>query len=178
MMDNAFTEQDMAFMREAIACAELATERGEVPVGAVVVADGKIIGRGSNQPISTSDPTAHAEVVAIRQAAKKLANYRLNGSTLYTTIEPCSMCAGSLIHARIERLVFGAHDEKAGAAASVFHLLDSNERQHRVVWQGGLLEEECAALVSEFFKKRRAEKGNDREAGTNQRRPPKSAKDS
>ena len=147
---------DLKFMQHAFALANRAAEQGEVPVGAVVVRDGKIIGEGWNAPISRHDPTAHAEVQALRDAGQHVGNYRLPGSTLYVTLEPCVMCAGAIIHARIERVVFGAYDPKGGAAGSLFNLLPSDERfNHRVKCEGGLLEDMCAEQLRAFFKVRR-----------------------
>lgn len=146
---------DIDFMRLAIAEAEQGALQGEVPVGAVLVQDGKIIGRGFNQPISSNDPSAHAEMVAIRQAAEALGNYRLPGSTLYVTLEPCTMCAGLLVHSRIARLVFGASEPRAGAVISRAQVLDQSWMNHRMQVEGGVLAEECGALLSAFFRNRR-----------------------
>ncbi|MCP3674763.1 MAG: tRNA adenosine(34) deaminase TadA [Gammaproteobacteria bacterium] len=154
----AFTEQDHLFMQRALELAEQAETQGEVPVGAVLVQDNKIIGEGSNAPIAQHDPTAHAEIQAIRQAAEKLQNYRLPNTVLYVTLEPCSMCAGALVHSRVERLVYAASDEKTGACGSVFNVISSNERTHRVNCEHGLLAEESSTLISSFFKRRRTEK--------------------
>lgn len=142
-------------MREALREAGRAAEAGEVPVGAVVVLGDDIVGRGFNRPISTCDPTAHAEVVALRVAAASLANYRLPGATLYVTIEPCAMCVGALVHARIALLVYGASEPKAGAVVSTIDLLSHGSFNHRVDVCGGVLEEPCKALVQGFFKARR-----------------------
>jgi tRNA(adenine34) deaminase len=138
-------------MREALRLAAQAGERGEVPVGALIVRDGIVLGQAFNQPISGCDPTAHAEIVALRQAAEAVGNYRLPGATCYVTIEPCHMCAGALVHARIGRLVFGAREPKAGAVVSRNQLLDAPYLNHRVVWEEGVLERQCAAIVSDFF---------------------------
>ena len=142
-------------MGEALALARAAGERGEVPVGAIVVLEGQVVGRGANAPISTHDPTAHAEIAALRDAARALGNYRLPGAALYVTIEPCAMCAGAIVWARLPRVVFGAPDPKAGAAGSVLDVLG----ERRLNWQpevaGGLLAEECATLLSSFFDARR-----------------------
>ncbi len=148
---------DERWMREALAEARLARGRGEVPVGAVVVLAGAVIGRGSNQPIHATDPTAHAEVVALRAAARAAGNYRLPGAALYVTVEPCLMCAGALVHARIGRLVFGAAEPKAGAVRSTIRALDHPALNHRVEVAGGVLEPECNALMRAFFAERRAE---------------------
>lgn len=147
---------DIDFMRLALAEAEQAAALDEVPVGAVLVLDGKVIGRGFNQPISSNDPSAHAEMVALRQAAQALSNYRLPNSTLYVTLEPCTMCAGLLVHSRIKRLVFGASESKAGAVISRSQILEQPWMNHRIETEGGVLGEECAAMLSAFFKARRA----------------------
>ncbi len=147
---------DIDFMRLALAEAEQAAALGEVPVGAVLVLDGKVIGRGFNQPISSNDPSAHAEMVALRQAAQGLSNYRLPNSTLYVTLEPCTMCAGLLVHSRIKRLVFGASETKAGAVISRSQILEQPWLNHRIEVEGGVLGEECATVLSAFFKARRA----------------------
>ena len=149
---------DERWMREALAEARLARGRGEVPVGAVVVLDGAVVGRGSNQPIHATDPTAHAEMVALRGAARALGNYRLTGAVLYATVEPCLMCAGALVHARIGRLVFGAAEPKAGAVRSTMRTLDHPALNHRVEVAGGVLEPECTELIQTFFAERRAER--------------------
>ncbi|MFN8062882.1 MAG: tRNA adenosine(34) deaminase TadA [Vicinamibacterales bacterium] len=144
------------YMREALAEAERAASAGEVPVGAVLVLGGQIVGRGFNQPIAARDPTAHAEIVAIRSAASALGNYRLTGSTLYVTIEPCAMCVGALVHARVARLVFGAAEPRSGAVVSTLDLLATGSFNHRVDIVGGVLEEACAAVIRRFFRERRA----------------------
>jgi tRNA(adenine34) deaminase len=143
------------WMQHALKLAEQAALQGEVPVGAVVVLNDEIIGEGFNQPISTSDPTAHAEIVALRNAAKKIGNYRLNEATLYVTIEPCLMCAGSLVHARIKKVVFGASEPKAGAVISAHNVLDNTKLNHMVEYQGGVLAEQCSQIISDFFKNKR-----------------------
>lgn len=148
--------RDQEFMREALALAAQGAALGEVPVGAVVVHDGVIIGRGFNAPIIGSDPSAHAEMVAIRAAAQAASNYRLPGSTLYVTLEPCSMCAGLIVHARIGRVVFGALEPKAGVVQSQGQFFSQGFLNHRLVVEGGVLAEECGAILSEFFKARRA----------------------
>ena len=143
-------------MEHAITLASCAEEQDEVPVGAVVVRDGEIIGEGWNAPISGHDPSAHAEIRALRDAGQRVGNYRLPDATLYVTLEPCVMCAGAIIHARIKRLVFGAYDPKSGAAGSVFDLLPSDGRfNHRVASEGGVLEQMCAEQLKAFFKARR-----------------------
>ncbi len=149
--------RDVAFMRAALALAEEAQRAGEVPVGAVVVAAGAIVGRGFNAPISRRDPTGHAEIAALRDAARARGNYRLPGCDLYVTLEPCAMCAGAIIHARIGRVVFGARDPKTGACGSVVDLFAEPRLNHHAVVTGGVLDEECGALLSAFFAaKRRA----------------------
>jgi len=143
-------------MERAIALAHRAEEQGEVPVGAIVVRNDEMIGEGWNSPISGHDPSAHAEIEALRDAGQRAGNYRLPDATLYVTLEPCVMCAGAIIHARIKRLVFGAYDPKSGAAGSVFDLLPSDGRfNHRVTAEGGVLKQACAEQLKAFFKKRR-----------------------
>jgi len=142
-------------MREALAQAALAAQAGEVPVGAVVVRDGRIIGRGYNRPITSSDPTAHAEVVALREAAAAEGNYRLPGCDLYVTLEPCAMCVGAMVHARIGRVVYGAKDPKTGACGSIVDLPGIAHWNHHGVFQGGLLADECGAVLRSFFADRR-----------------------
>jgi tRNA(adenine34) deaminase len=143
-------------MRRALALARQAEAAGEVPVGALLVCEADVIGEGWNRPIGTHDPTAHAEVVALRDAGGRLGNYRLPGSTLYVTLEPCPMCAGAIVHARVERVVFGARDPRAGAAGSVFDLLPSDSRfNHLVDCEGGVLADECSDLLRRFFRARR-----------------------
>ncbi|WP_124950045.1 tRNA adenosine(34) deaminase TadA [Sulfuriferula thiophila] len=148
---------DEFFMREALALAQQAWDMGEVPVGAVVVHEGKIIGRGANAPISRHDPSAHAEMLALRDAAQYLSNYRLPQVSLYVTLEPCTMCAGVIMHARVSRLVFGASDAKTGAAGSVLNLFDEPRLNHHTEIQGGVLAAECGAMLSAFFAERRAQ---------------------
>jgi tRNA(adenine34) deaminase len=142
-------------MRRALELARLARERGEVPVGAVVVLDDQVIGEGFNQPITASDPTAHAEIVALRDAAKRIGNYRLSGATLYVTIEPCQMCVGAMVHARIAKVVYGTREPKAGAIESAMRAHEHPALNHRLDAEGGLLEEECRAVIQEFFATRR-----------------------
>jgi len=142
-------------MRHALALARRAQEEGEVPVGAVVVLDEKIVGEGWNRPISASDPSAHAEIQAMRAAAATRKNYRLVGTTLYVTLEPCAMCVGAMFHARVRRVVFGAADPKTGAAGSTLNLFEETRLNHHALVQGGVLAEECGALLSGFFASRR-----------------------
>lgn len=149
---------DHGFMMRALALAQKGAERGEVPVGAVLVREGEIIGEGFNCPISTHDPSAHAEMVAIRQAAHGQKNYRLPGSTLYVTLEPCSMCAGLLVHSRILRVVFAATEPRAGVVESQGRFFEQAFLNHRVLVEGGLMAEESAALLADFFRQRRSKK--------------------
>jgi tRNA(adenine34) deaminase len=148
-------ETDIRFMRAALDEAQAAAARGEVPVGAVIVADGRVVGRAGNRTITDCDPTAHAEIVALREAAKTIGNYRLLGATLYVTIEPCAMCAGAMVQARIGRLVYGADDPKGGAVRSCFSILDHPQINHRVEVTSGVLAEDAAALLQNFFAARR-----------------------
>jgi tRNA(adenine34) deaminase len=148
-------ETDVAFMQEALIEARAGAERGEVPVGAVVVADGRIVARAGNRTIADCDPTAHAEIIALREAAKIVGNYRLLGASLYVTIEPCAMCAGAMIQARIARLIYGADDAKAGAIRSCFSVLDHPQLNHRVEITPGMRADEAAALLKDFFAARR-----------------------
>lgn len=143
------------WMQLALEQAQLAADSGEVPVGAVLVKDNQLIASGFNQPISSCDPTAHAETVVLRAAAKHLSNYRLPGTTLYVTIEPCTMCVGALIHARIERLVFGAPEPRAGAVISAARLLDGAHFNHRIEVHGGILADRCTAIMQDFFRRKR-----------------------
>jgi tRNA(adenine34) deaminase len=151
---------DVRFMRGALRLARAAGARGEVPVGALVVAGGKVLGRGSNRPIAASDPTAHAEIVALRRAARAVRNYRLPGTTLYVTLEPCLMCLGAMVQARVGRLVYAAPDPKIGATA-LLRRRRASGLNHRVVIRGGVLAAEAAALVRGFFRRRRAGKSPD-----------------
>jgi tRNA(Arg) A34 adenosine deaminase TadA len=146
---------DDAWMGEALALARVAAERGEVPVGAIVVRDGVIIGRGGNAPIAGSDPTAHAEIAALREAARAANNYRLTGCELFTTLEPCAMCAGAVLHARVARVVFGARDPKSGACGSVIDLFGEPRLNHHATVTGGVRAAECGKLLSAFFVARR-----------------------
>lgn len=148
-------DNDDRWMRHALRLAERAREQGEVPVGAVLVKDNEIVAEGWNQPIAHHDPSAHAEMVALRAASQALKNYRLNGLTLYVTLEPCVMCAGAIIHARLSRLVFGADDAKAGAVRSVYDVIATPRLNHRLDWTGGVLADECGGVLSAFFKTKR-----------------------
>ena len=152
MLDH---DRDIEWMRAALDLAAEGREYGEVPVGAVVVLDGTVIGRGYNQPISAHDPTAHAEIVAIRDAASRIRNYRLTGASLYVTIEPCQMCVGAMVHARIARLVYGAPEPKAGAVESAIRALDHPSLNHRVEATGGVLLDDCRQMMQSFFQERR-----------------------
>jgi tRNA(adenine34) deaminase len=149
------TEPDELWMEEALRSAQRALETGEVPIGAVVVCEGKLIARGWNRNIATSDPTAHAEIVALREAGAIIGNHRLEDCELFATIEPCPMCAGALVHARIKRLIYGADDPKAGAVHSVMQVLNHPELNHRMEVRGGVLAGRCADLLQTFFKNRR-----------------------
>ncbi len=151
----SWADTDIHLMRAAIAEAEKAKESKEIPVGAIVTSSGNIIGKGFNRTIQDSDPSAHAEVVAIRDAAAGQKNHRLTGATMYVTLEPCAMCVGAMIQARIQRLVFGAYDPKAGAVGSVLDLSAIKEFNHRIEINGGLLAEECSAILKEFFATKR-----------------------
>jgi len=155
--ENSTTESssDVKWMRRALELARQAEQAGEVPVGAVVVYEDKVIGEGWNRPIGTHDPTAHAEIVALRKAAELMSNYRLTGATLYVTLEPCPMCAGAIVHARLARVVFGAPDRLAGAAGSVFDLLNAPTLNHRVQTEGGVLADLCQQQLRGFFQSRR-----------------------
>ncbi len=146
---------DERYMREALTLARAGGAEGEVPVGAIVVADGEIVGRGCNGPIAHCDPTAHAEILALREAARHLGNYRLEGADLYCTLEPCVMCAGALVHARLRRLVFGARDLRFGGVRSKFQVADSDVLNHRVEIVEGVLGPECTELLRGFFAARR-----------------------
>ncbi|MCC6989047.1 MAG: tRNA adenosine(34) deaminase TadA [Acidobacteria bacterium] len=145
-----------AWMRQALALAARAGESGEVPVGALVIVDGAVVGEGWNQPIATSDPTAHAEIVAMRAAARHVKNYRLSGATLVVTVEPCLMCVGAMVHARIATVVYGAPEPRAGALGSAIAAHDTPGLNHRLTAVGGVLADECRALIQTFFKERRA----------------------
>jgi len=148
-------ELDRQFMQQALEQARLAALAGEVPVGAVIVRNGEVIARAFNQPITKHDPSAHAEMLALRQAALSEENYRLPGTTLYVTLEPCTMCAGAMLHARVDRIVYGATDPKTGAAGSVLDVFSSKQINHQTVVEGGVMIEECGQLLRDFFKERR-----------------------
>ena len=152
---SSFSSDDERFMRRAIELAAEAAEAGEVPVGAVLVSEGAIVGEGRNAPIGDHDPSAHAEMAALRAAGKALKNYRLPKSTLYVTLEPCVMCAGAMLHARVDRLVFGAFDPKTGMAGSVFNVFSDISHYHQLNAEGGLLADECAEQLQAFFRARR-----------------------
>ena len=157
-MGQTQNEIDELWMHEALSLADHAENAGEVPVGAVVVLNGEIIGEGWNHPISGHDPTAHAEIMALRDAASRITNYRLVDADLYVTIEPCTMCAGALVHARVRRVIYGAAEEKAGVVDSNGQLLQQLWMNHRVEVVRGVLEKQCKEKISQFFKRRRAEK--------------------
>jgi tRNA(adenine34) deaminase len=164
MIDAAEQQEDRAYMEHALMLARRAMAEGEVPVGAVVVSDGRIVGEGWNRPIATQDPTAHAEIMALRDAATTLSNYRLSESTLYVTLEPCPMCAGAIVHARVRRVVYAAKDPKGGAAGSVFDLLPTDHRfNHRVEIEGGLLQQQSSDLLRTFFRQRREQQKESRQ---------------
>jgi tRNA(adenine34) deaminase len=148
-------ELDRQFMQQAIEQAQLAALAGEVPVGAVLVRDGQVISKAFNQPITHHDPSAHAEMLALRQAALAEQNYRIPGTTLYVTLEPCTMCAGAILHARVDRVVFGAPDPKTGAAGSVTDVFSSKQINHQTSVEGGIMGNECGQLLRSFFKERR-----------------------
>ena len=148
-------ELDQQYMRMAIEQAQLAAQSGEVPVGAVLVKDGQVISKAFNKPIANHDPSAHAEMLALREAALAEENYRIPGSTLYVTLEPCAMCSGAMLHARIDRVVYGASDPKTGAAGSVLDIFASKQINHQTSVEGGIMSEECGQLLPDFFKGRR-----------------------
>ncbi|HWR86971.1 MAG TPA: tRNA adenosine(34) deaminase TadA [Acidiferrobacterales bacterium] len=158
-MSDAST-QDIAYMQQALGLATRAENEGEVPVGALVVLNGEIIGEGWNRPIGSHDPTAHAEIIALRAAAARLGNYRLTGATLYVTLEPCPMCAGAMVQARVARVVYGAPDPLAGSAGTVFDLLNAAALNHQADVQGGVLAEECGRRLKTFFQSRRGRPGS------------------
>jgi tRNA(adenine34) deaminase len=155
-----FSAQDAVWMREALRLARHAEQQGEVPIGAVLVLNNEIIGAGYNRPIAECDPTAHAEMNALRQGAKNVANYRILESTLYVTLEPCVMCIGAILHARVKRLVYGAKDPRVSTLTQFSKSLDMTNANHAIVSSGGLLADECAALLSDFFQQKRATKKN------------------
>ena len=150
-----FTEQDQEYMQRAFELAEIAKEKGEVPVGAVLVKDGGVIAEGFNQPILSNDPTAHAEVMALRKAGQALENYRLVDTTLYVTLEPCAMCAMALVHARVSRVVYATEDPRTGAGGSVLNILRHDSFNHHCQVESGLLKEKCSAQLKSFFKAKR-----------------------
>lgn len=147
---------DKKWMQRAFELAEKAKSQDEVPVGAVIIFEDQIIGEGWNQSISSHDPTAHAEVMALRDAGNNISNYRIPNATMYVTLEPCAMCAGAIVHARLAKLVYAADDPKTGACGSVFNLLQSEELNHKVEIENGVMEEECRSLIKTFFKEKRA----------------------
>ena len=153
MADSSHTDE--FYMAKALELAEQASAAGEVPVGALVVRDGIVIGEGFNQPISSCDPSAHAEIVALRDAANKIGNYRLTGCDLYVTIEPCIMCVGAMIHARIGRIIFGAPEPRAGALVSQLQLMNNNHFNHRIDFSAGVLQQQCGDLMRGFFRRKR-----------------------
>jgi tRNA(adenine34) deaminase len=160
---SAHSSLDEAMMREALGEAAAAAAGGEVPVGAIVVLNGQIVARGRNRSIADSDPTAHAEIVALREAGRAIGNYRLAGATVYATVEPCAMCAGALVWARVARLVYGADDAKAGAVRSIFEICTSDTLNHRLEIEAGVLEKECRELIQVFFRARRQRARTDAE---------------
>lgn len=160
---------DQAWMLKALSLADKAAELGEVPVGAVVVLDGEIIGQGWNQPIGLHDPTAHAEMIALREAASNVGNYRVVNADLYVTLEPCSMCAGAMVHARVRRVVFGAYEPKAGVIVSQQHFLQQSWLNHSVEYTAGVLADVCSKKLSQFFKSRRAQKRRDKDQDADQK---------
>jgi tRNA(adenine34) deaminase len=155
-MQSAWSDADVAAMQAALAEARSAADLGEVPVGAVVTSGGNIVAKGHNRSLSDNDPSAHAEVIALREAGRAMGNHRLANATLYVTLEPCAMCIGAIVQARVARLVFGAYDKKAGAAGSVIDLTDSKAFNHRFEVNGGVLADECGAVLQEFFRNKRA----------------------
>ena len=161
---NTDHSSDVRFMRMALREAERGGREGEVPVGAILVRDGKVLARAHNKPIQLNDPTAHAEILALRRAALKLRNYRLEGCDLYVTIEPCTMCAGAIVHSRLRRLIFGAPDPKAGACGTALRVMNHRRLNHRVDIARGVLGTECSSAIQEFFRNKRRKKKS--EAGT------------
>jgi tRNA(adenine34) deaminase len=154
-MSPVVAESDRAWMRRALDLAQRAGDEGEVPVGAVMVKDGQLVGEGWNRVIDLNDPSAHAEILVMREAGQRLANYRLPGCSLYVTLEPCAMCAGAMLHARLEHVYFGAGDPKTGALGGTFDLFADYPHNHHVTTHSGLLEQECSSLLKEFFRARR-----------------------
>ena len=152
------TEKDLYWMEYALRLADKAEQHGEVPVGAVLVLDDKVIGEGWNLVISQNDPCAHAEIMALRDGGKTISNYRILGATLYVTLEPCAMCAGAIVHSRVQRVVYGANDLKTGAGGSVFNIMVDPKLNHQVELESGLMAEQCANKISDFFARRRKEK--------------------
>ena len=170
MKKNALLEQDdVAWMQKALHEAADAEATGEVPVGSVIIVDGVLIGRGRNSPIALNDPTAHAEIQALRSAARQLGNYRLVDATVYVTVEPCLMCMGALLHARVRRVVFGCLDEKFGAVGSLYDLSRDPRLNHQIEVMAGVLEEECRGLLRKFFRKKRAAVRRNGETGKEER---------
>ncbi len=157
-------QQDRFWMQRAYELAQRSESEGEVPVGAVIVLDNQLIAEGWNRPIQNHDPTAHAEMMALQAAGKKVENYRLLDTTLYVTLEPCPMCASAMVHARVGRVVYAADDHKTGAAKSAFQLLDSTQLNHRVEITSGVMQQECSELLSQFFRKRRENKKREKQA--------------
>lgn len=155
MTGRGYTAADLQWMAEALKLAQRAAEAGEVPVGALLVRDNQLVGQGWNQPLGSCDPTAHAEIVALRDAARQLNNYRLPNTTLYVTIEPCTMCIGAMIHARVGRLVYGAEEPRAGAVVSQLRLTECSHYNHKIEVVGGVMAQKCGELVSEFFRAKR-----------------------
>jgi tRNA(adenine34) deaminase len=150
-------ERDLEFMQLALEQAQLAKASGEVPVGAVLVSNNQVIAAGHNQPITQNDPSGHAEMLALRAAGQNLGNYRLPDTTLYVTLEPCMMCSGAIMHARVSRLVYGARDPKTGCVHSVLNLFDNQQLNHHTIVEGGILENQCAQVLKDFFKERRSQ---------------------
>lgn len=155
MIERKIMDKDEKFMKLALAEAHKAMARGEVPVGAVIVLDGRVIARAHNSPVSLNDPSAHAEILALRKAAKKLGNYRLAGAEMYVTLEPCVMCAGAIVHARVRRVVFGAADPKGGAVVSLFRMMEDKRLNHSVQVDRGIMEDACSEILSRFFREKR-----------------------
>jgi tRNA(adenine34) deaminase len=157
---NTLNEEDCRWLQYALTLAQRAAAEGEVPVGAVLVYQNEVLGEGYNRSIAACDPTAHAEILALRQAATQIGNYRLVNSVLYVTLEPCPMCAGAIVNARVERVVFGARDPRAGACGTVFNILQADSLNHRVIVEGGLLAETCGELLQSFFRARRGRRND------------------